>query len=86
MSIGFEKMVLKPKFWDGFETGLKSLKPVLLQYYKMVKKRLKRALQKLKIIINNHHKKYCIKLKTCLKFKKLNLIDFYLYNTILKVF
>ena len=36
-SLGFQS-VLKPKFWDGFETGLKSLKPVLLQYYKMVKK------------------------------------------------
>ena len=32
MSIGFEKPVLKPKFWDGFETGLKILKPGLLQY------------------------------------------------------
>ena len=53
MSIGFEKPVLKPKFWDGFETGLKSLKPVLIQYYKMVKTRSKRALQKLKIIITN---------------------------------
>ena len=36
--IGFEKPVLKQKFWHGLETGLKNLKPVLLQYNKMVKK------------------------------------------------
>ena len=55
MSIGFEQPVLKPKFWDGFETGLKSLKPVLLQYYKMVKKKAKKSLTEAK----NYHKKYC---------------------------
>ena len=32
MPTAFGKPVLKPKFWDGFETGLKILKPGLLQY------------------------------------------------------